>query len=132
ATYSLAGIKSFDKANTTYSVDLKKEPFSLTSATANFGGAATVSFDGYGTPSSGGTVVLAAKSHQCTVTLNGTTGDVTISSNHSGGRAAAFRGRERSRPPMSHRITVNRRPRGFTMLEMIVAMVASAVLLAGL
>ena len=33
---------------------------------------------------------------------------------------------------MSHPITVNRRPRGFTMLEMIVAMVASAVLLAGL
>jgi Tfp pilus assembly protein FimT len=92
ATYSLAGIKSLDKANTTYSVDLKKEPFSLTSATANFGGAATVSFDGYGTPSSGGTVVLAAKSHQCTVTLNGTTGDVTISSNHSGGRAAAVPG----------------------------------------
>jgi Tfp pilus assembly protein FimT len=92
ATYSLAGIKSLDKPNTTYSVDLKKEPFSLTSATANFGGAATVSFDGYGTPSSGGTVVLTAKSHQCTVTLNSTTGDVTITSSHTGGRTAAVAG----------------------------------------
>jgi len=92
STYTLAGIKNFDKANQTYSVDLRKEPFSLTSAAANFGGNATVTFDGYGTPSSGGTVTLTAKSHQCTVTLNATTGDVTITSNHSGGRTAAVPG----------------------------------------
>jgi type II secretory pathway pseudopilin PulG len=92
STYTLANIKSLDKLNTAYTVDLRKEPFSLTSTSANFGGAAVVTFDGYGTPSSGGTVTLNAKSHQCTVTLNGTTGDVTITSNHTGGRTAAAAG----------------------------------------
>jgi hypothetical protein len=81
-----------DNPNAAYSVDLKKQPYSLDSATANFSNAAAVSFDGYGTPSSGGTVVLVAKSHTCTVTLNGTTGDVTITSSHSGGRTAQVTG----------------------------------------
>jgi Tfp pilus assembly protein FimT len=92
SSYSLANVKSLDKPDIAYSVDLRKEPFSLSSASANFGGTQAVTFDGYGTPSSGGTVTLTAKSHQCTVTLNGTTGDVTISSSHSGGRTAAAAG----------------------------------------
>ena len=73
-------------------VDLTKAPYSLTSATPNFSNTAVVSFDGYGSPSSGGTVVLVAKSHTCTVTLNGTTGDVTITSSHTGGRTAQVAG----------------------------------------
>lgn len=92
SSYTLAGIKSFDKPNATYTVDLSKQPFSLDSATANFSGAATVTFDGYGSPVAGGTVVLTAKSHQCTVTVNNTTGGVTIISSHSGGRTAAVPG----------------------------------------
>ena len=47
---------------------------------------------GTATPSSGGTVVLTIKSHSCTVTLNATTGDVTITSSHSGGRTAQVAG----------------------------------------
>jgi type II secretory pathway pseudopilin PulG len=92
-TYALSlGIKSLDKPGAIYTVDLKKEPYKLTSATANFSGAPSVSFDGYGTPNSGGTVVLTAKSYQCTVTLNGVTGDVTITSNHGGALSAAMPG----------------------------------------
>jgi Tfp pilus assembly protein FimT len=92
STYALVGVKSLDKPNTVYSVNLTKQPYSLDSATANFSNTSAVSFDGYGTPSSGGTVVLTAKSHQCTVTLNGVSGDVTITSNHSAGRTAAVPG----------------------------------------
>jgi Tfp pilus assembly protein FimT len=92
SVYTLSNTKSLDKPSAAYSVDLKKQPYSLTSATANFSNLATVSFDGYGTPTSGGTVVLTAKSHSCTVTLNGTTGDVTITSSHSGGRTAQVPG----------------------------------------
>jgi type II secretory pathway pseudopilin PulG len=88
SVYTLSNTKSLDTPNAAYSVDLTKQPYSLDSATANFSNLATVSFDGYGTPTSGGTVVLTAKSHSCTVTLNGTTGDVTITSSHSGGRTA--------------------------------------------
>jgi Tfp pilus assembly protein FimT len=92
SAYTLSNVKSLDKPGAVYSVDLKKQPYSLDSAAADFSSAATVSFDGYGTPTSGGTVVLVAKSHQCIVTLNGTTGDVTITSSHSGGRTAQVPG----------------------------------------
>ena len=92
SAYTLSNMKSFDKPSAAYSADLKKQPYSLDSATADFSSAATVSFDGYGTPTSGGMVVLVAKSHRCTVTLNGTTGDVTITSSHSGGRTAQIPG----------------------------------------
>ncbi len=92
STYTLSNTKSLDNPNAVYSVNLKKQPYSLDSATPNFSNSASVSFDGYGTPSSGGTVVLVAKSHSCTVTLNGTTGNVTITSSHSGGRAAQVTG----------------------------------------
>jgi Tfp pilus assembly protein FimT len=92
SVYTLSNTKSLDKPGAIYSVDLTKQPYSLDSATANFNNLATVSFDGYGTPTSGGTVVVTAKSHSCTVTLNGTTGDVTITSSHSGGRTAQVPG----------------------------------------
>lgn len=84
--------KSIDRPSTTNTVNLTKSPFSLNSATANFGGTQTLTFDGYGTPSSGGTVMLNAKSHQCTVTVDATTGVATISSNHPGGGTAQTSG----------------------------------------
>lgn len=92
SAYSISNTSSLDNPNNIYSVDLTKQPYALDSATANFSNVSTVSFDGYGTPTSGGTVVLVVKSHTCTVTLNGTTGDVTISSSHSGGRTAQVPG----------------------------------------
>jgi type II secretory pathway pseudopilin PulG len=92
SVYTLSNTKSLEKPSGVYSVDLKKQPYSLDSATANFSNLATVSFDGYGMPTSGGTVVLTAKSHSCTVTLNGSTGNVTITSSHSGGRTAQAAG----------------------------------------
>jgi type II secretory pathway pseudopilin PulG len=92
SAYTLSNTKSLDNPNAIYSVDLKKQPYSLDSATPNFSNAATVSFDGYGTPSSGGTVIVVAKSHACTVTLSATTGDVTITSGHTGSRTAQVAG----------------------------------------
>jgi Tfp pilus assembly protein FimT len=92
SSYTLSNTKSLDKPNLAYTVDLTKQPYTLNSAAANFSGAQTISFNGYGTPSSSGTVVLTAKSHQCTVTVNGTTGGVTIISSHSGGRTPAVPG----------------------------------------
>src|SRR4051812_30753629 len=92
SVYTLSNTQNLDKPGAVYSVDLTKQPYSLGSATANFSNLTTVSFDGYGTPSSGGTVILTAKAHSCVVTLNGTSGDVTIASSHSGGRTAQVPG----------------------------------------
>jgi type II secretion system protein H len=92
STYTISNTKSLDRPSSLYYVDLTQQPYWLDSATANFSNVATVSFDGYGTPSSGGTVVLKAKSHTCTVSVDSTSGNVTITSSHSGGRLAQVTG----------------------------------------
>lgn len=93
STYTIGGgAKGLDNPNAVYTVNLKNSPYLLDSATANFAGTQSVLFDGYGTPSSSGSVVLTAKMHQCTVSMDGITGVATITSNHSGGRTAQVAG----------------------------------------
>jgi hypothetical protein len=92
SSYTLSGVKNLDNPNNTYTVDLQKSPYSLDSATANFNSSQTLTFDGYGTPSSGGTIVLSAKSHQCTVTIDSVLGAITITSNHASGGASLVSG----------------------------------------
>jgi prepilin-type N-terminal cleavage/methylation domain-containing protein len=89
SAYALSsGIRSLDNPLEDYAVDLSAEPFYLERVTADFSGAGAVSFDGYGAPTSGGTIELQLKSLKCTVTLDEVTGEVTITSGHSDGRTA--------------------------------------------
>lgn len=90
STYTAsAAIKSFDRPNGTYSVNLAKAPYKMTTVTANFGGTQVVTFDGYAKPSAGGTVVVQTDAkHRCTVTLDATTGQASITNNSSRGRSA--------------------------------------------
>ncbi len=90
--YTISGAKSLDNAIKAYAVDLRKSPYSLDSAMANFASRLTLSFDGYGTPSSGGSVTLTAKTHQCTVSVDSVTGAVTITSNHAKGGTSQVSG----------------------------------------
>jgi hypothetical protein len=78
-----AGVKAFDDPSATYSVDLSAGPYEISTVTANFGGAQVVSFNGYGVPTSGGTVTIAAGGHSSVVTLDAGTGEATIASTHS-------------------------------------------------
>jgi prepilin-type N-terminal cleavage/methylation domain-containing protein len=95
-TYSAsAAVADLDRPTQTYLVDLSKSPYKLTAVAANFGGYTEVKFNGYGaatkpdgTSLASGTVILTCSNHQCTVTLDGTTGQVSITSNHTGGRTA--------------------------------------------
>lgn len=89
-----SAVADLDRPTLPYSVDLSKPPYSVVVA-ANFGGFTEVRFNGYGTPLRpngtplvSGTVVVHSGNHQCTVTLDGTTGQVTISSNHTRARTA--------------------------------------------
>jgi hypothetical protein len=82
-----AGVAAMDSSTNTYAVNLAAAPYEITNVAVNFGGTASVSFDGYGQPSSGGTVIITGPRHQCTVTLNGTTGQITISRVSTGNRA---------------------------------------------
>jgi type II secretory pathway pseudopilin PulG len=89
-TYTAStAIKDLDRPSQTYAVNLSKAPYELKTVTANFGGTAVITFDGYAKPSSGGTVVVQVDAnHKATVTLDGTTGQITITSNQSRGRDA--------------------------------------------
>jgi Tfp pilus assembly protein FimT len=77
SVYSMVGVKDFDSPTATYTVDLTDSPYDVR-ATANFNNTQTVSFNGYGTPTSGGTVVIAANGRSITVKLDAVTGEVTI------------------------------------------------------
>jgi prepilin-type N-terminal cleavage/methylation domain-containing protein len=83
-----AAVTDLDRPGQTYTVDLSKSPYLLDVLAATFEGFTEVRFNGYGAPSSGGTVIVQARDHQCTVTLDGITGEITINSNHTRARHA--------------------------------------------
>lgn len=68
-TYAMTGITDPDKPSQAYAVDLSQDPYRVTSLTASFGGSGSVLFDGFGTPSSGGSVTVASGPFQVTVSL---------------------------------------------------------------
>jgi prepilin-type N-terminal cleavage/methylation domain-containing protein len=78
-TYTLSsGVASLESPGQTYTVDLAGAPYELDGVTIDFGGATTISFDGYGNASVGGTIVLALGGQTRTVTLSSTNGQITI------------------------------------------------------
>jgi Tfp pilus assembly protein FimT len=87
-TYTMsAGVAGLNSSTGLYAVDLSAAPYSLNNVVADFGGTNSVSFNGYGTPTSGGTVVLTGPKHQCTVTVNATSGQISISRVSEGNRS---------------------------------------------
>ena len=77
----------FDTTREHYSIEtapptlvvLTDKPYKVKLCTANFGGSNTVQFDGFGTPNSGGIVVLtAAPGRKTIVVLNGDTGKASV------------------------------------------------------
>jgi prepilin-type N-terminal cleavage/methylation domain-containing protein len=88
-TYSTTpAVVNLDRPNQVYTVDLGEPPYELIILAADFGGRTDVTFDGFGKPSSGGTIILmTSPDHRCTLTLDATTGEVTIARNHSRARS---------------------------------------------
>ena len=58
SAYALAGIADFDGRGGDYHVSLAAPPYSARILSADFGGATTVTFNGYGIPDRGGTIRL--------------------------------------------------------------------------
>lgn len=65
-------------AGRTVRTSLTLTPYVSTISSANFGGGASVTFNGYGLPTAGGTVVVASGSERRTITLSAVTGAVAI------------------------------------------------------
>lgn len=76
--YELVGVKSLDQPTDAYRVVLESEPYRVSVAAADFGGDTSVTFNGFGTPDSGGSVVISAGGFQRTVTLQSETGAVSV------------------------------------------------------
>ncbi len=69
ASYTLVGIPDPDHPANDYVVRLSSEPYGA-QLKADFGGLATLTYDGYGTPDSGGTIVIAVGNMTKTLTLD--------------------------------------------------------------
>lgn len=78
SSYQLAGIADLANPANTYTVQLGIEPYFATINSVGFGGGSSVTFDGFGTPSTGGTIVVGSGSFTRTLTLDASTGTVTI------------------------------------------------------
>jgi prepilin-type N-terminal cleavage/methylation domain-containing protein len=76
--YLLPGIPDLDHSASDYRVDLSLPPHSASIVSADFGGLADVTFDGYGVPTSGGTVVVQSGPFQKTISVDPTTGQANI------------------------------------------------------
>lgn len=76
--YRLVGVASPDRKSETYTVYLSREPYEVTLGSANFGGDANLVFDGYGTPDSGGSVVVQGGGHTMTISVDPDSGKATV------------------------------------------------------
>lgn len=78
SSYELVGMAHPNRSSEDYVVPLAKEPYRATIVSADFDGDAEVIFDGYGTPDSGGTVIIRNGNWVRTIELDANTGETRI------------------------------------------------------
>ena len=78
STYTLTGVSNPDSPSSTYSVNLSLSPYKSTITSASFGATSTLTFDGFGTPSNAGTVVITCGATSKTVSVNADDGAVSV------------------------------------------------------
>jgi len=76
--YQITGMSDPDHPTQPYVVRLADGPCAASLVSADFGGDATIVFDGYGVPDSGGTIVVRAGDSIRTITVDPNTGAATI------------------------------------------------------
>lgn len=69
-SYTLVGVEHPDHPSQVYSVKLAEEPYGARIISASFGGDANLVFNGFGTPDSSGTLVIAVGARQTTITVD--------------------------------------------------------------
>lgn len=77
-TYELTGLPDADRPTQDYAVDLTDEPYQAEILSVDFSGSEKVTFDGYGTPDSGGKVVIAAGVQKRAVVVDSDTGEACV------------------------------------------------------
>lgn len=69
--YQLLSMFDPDHPSSPYIVHLARPPYDVTIAAANFGGDASITYDGFGSPDSNGSITLSAGPLQRTLTVDG-------------------------------------------------------------
>ena len=77
-SYTLPGVAGLDRPSDPYTVVVSAEPYRADLISASFGGSTTASFNGYGAPAAGGSVVVQAGTTQKTVLLDAATGEAKV------------------------------------------------------
>ncbi len=77
-SYSIAALQALDGTATTYAVSLASDPYRIDSIKADFAGRTTFDFDGFGQPSSSGTITLALRGRTRTITVAAGTGGLAL------------------------------------------------------
>lgn len=84
ATYTITGSLSLDRATPDTVVALKADPYNVSLSVANFGGAASVTFDGYGRASSTGKILLRRGDERRVVELTANSAPASMRQPNSG------------------------------------------------
>ena len=77
-TLTIVSLSDLVQNGRTYTWDITKPPYEVTITQFDFAGQPVLTFNGFGVPANGGSVVLQSGSHSKTITVNGATGEVTI------------------------------------------------------
>jgi prepilin-type N-terminal cleavage/methylation domain-containing protein len=77
-TYTMSNVTALDNRSTTYSVNLGAEPYKVSLQSVVFGAGTTVTFNAYGAPDNGGSVVVSLGTATKTISVEATTGRTTI------------------------------------------------------
>lgn len=78
STYVVPNVPDLDHPGSDYSVDLTRPPYIALLYSVDFNNTETVTFDGYGVPDNAGTIEVEAGNYSQTLTIEATTGKVTI------------------------------------------------------
>jgi len=76
--YQISGMSPLDGASGSYTVQLAQPPYEARLVSADLGGDSQITFDGWGIPDSGGTVVLTAGPNQKRVLIDAETGKARV------------------------------------------------------
>jgi Tfp pilus assembly protein FimT len=77
-SYSIQGWASMQDRPAPYVVDLAKPPYEATLGDVDFNSSATITYNGWGQPDSGGTIVLQVGSEQRTIYVDSETGQASL------------------------------------------------------
>ena len=77
-SYRLPGMQHPDRPGPDYEVTLSEEPYRAGIASADFGGDLEIVFDGWGSPDSGGSVVIQVGNNIRTIIVDPSTGQASV------------------------------------------------------